>query len=69
MRFDVRLLIGLMFLILGVIVTVTGIAGGRAAATTASQGVNIDLVWGLVMTGFGGVMAGLALFSGRKNRP
>lgn len=56
MSFDVRGPIGLMFLALGLLV---GGYGAVAAPPTAS-GINIDLVWGGVMAGFGLVMLTLA---------
>lgn len=56
MSFDVRGPIGLMFLAIGLLV---GGYGAAVAPPTAS-GINIDLVWGAVMAGFGLLMLGLA---------
>ncbi len=59
MRLDVRLPIGALFSVLGMLL------GGYGAATmgrpgTAPTGVPIDLVWGLVLLGFGVWMLFLA---------
>ena len=59
MNFDVRLPIGLLFLAIGVIIGGFGLAGDPAVLRTAALGVNIDLVWGAVMAGFGLVMLAL----------
>ena len=59
MSFDVRLPIGLLFLAIGALVAVFGLT----SAPPAPSGENIDLIWGLVMAGFGAgmlVLAGLA---------
>ena len=57
MSFDIRLPIGLLFLAIGLLVA----AWGLIAAPPARLGVNIDLVWGAVMTAFGAAMLLLAL--------
>ncbi len=66
MLFDVRLPIGLLFLAIGLLV-----AGYGLAAPTVSAGINIDLVWGAVMAGFGAVMLVLAALAkrGQLNPP
>ncbi|WP_372782216.1 hypothetical protein [Phenylobacterium sp.] len=56
MTFDVRLPIGLLFLTIGVLVAAVGLTGDPAVFRAHSAGLNIDLVWGLVMAGFGAVM-------------
>ena len=66
MRFDVRYLIGLMFLAIGLIVAACGVLTPRAVLEASSPGLNIDLVWGLAMAGFGAVMLALALLARRK---
>ncbi len=55
MNLDLRLPIGLLFAIYGVILTGVGFFG-PAALTERSLGVNINLWWGLVMLGFGVAM-------------
>jgi hypothetical protein len=69
MIFDVRLPIGLLFLGIGVLVTGAGLMGDPAVFTAHSAGLNIDVVWGLVMAGFGVVMLLLAALARRKAPP
>jgi hypothetical protein len=58
---DLRFPIGTLFLLLGAILTVFGIiTNADTAMYVPSAGVNINLVWGVVMLGFGLVMTGLA---------
>ena len=60
MTFDLRVPIGLLFAICGVILTIDG-----AVRRVHVVGVNINLWWGMVMVIFGGVMLLLA----RRARP
>jgi hypothetical protein len=62
MQLDVRVPIGLLFSVLGVVLTTFGAFSDRAIYQP-SLGVNINLVWGLVMLAFGVVM----LFLGRRS--
>lgn len=55
MGLDIRLPIGLMFLILGLLLSVYGLVGDRAVYER-SLGININLWWGLVMLVFGLIM-------------
>ncbi len=61
MNLDIRIPIGMLFTVLGVLLaafgvaTMAGAAGGNAIYER-SLGVNINLIWGLVMLGFGLVM-------------
>jgi hypothetical protein len=57
MALDLRLPLGLLFVILGVIVTAAGILKPQQ-----SLGVNINLWWGLVLLLFGVAMLLLAVF-------
>jgi hypothetical protein len=59
MRFDLRLPIGLMFSIVGVLLTLFGLVSDRAIYQR-SLGINVNLWWGLVLVAFGGVMLALA---------
>jgi len=59
MNLDLRLPIGLMFAIIGVLLTGYGLLSDPAIYAR-SLDVNINLWWGLVLTGFGLVMLGLA---------
>jgi hypothetical protein len=60
MRFDLRLPIGLMFSVFGVLLTVFGLVSDRAIYQR-SLGINVNLWWGLVLVAFGVVMLGLAM--------
>ena len=55
MNFDVRLPIGLMFSIFGVMLVLFGLVSDEAIYQR-SMGVNVNLWWGLVLLAFGGVM-------------
>lgn len=66
-RLDIRLPIGGLFAVLGLLLAGYGIATGADATHYArSLGVNINLWWGLVMLGFGGLMLAAASRSRRK---
>jgi len=60
MRFDLRLPIGLMFSIVGVLLTIFGLVSDETIYRR-SLGINVNLWWGLVLVAFGVVMLGLAL--------
>ena len=64
MGLDIRLPIGLMFLILGVLILVYGFISDPAIYQR-SLGVNINMIWGAVMLVFGLVMF---LFGVRSTR-
>lgn len=67
-RFDIRLPIGALFLLLGAVLTVYGVATrSNTALYVRSDNITINLWWGIVMLVFGGLM----FFYGRraKERP
>jgi hypothetical protein len=64
MNFDLRLPIGIMFSFYGVLLLFYGVMGDKAQYTR-SLGININLVWGVVLLAFGAFMLFLAL-SGKK---
>lgn len=67
MHLDVRLPIGLLFTLIGALLSLFGLASDRALYEQHSLGININLAWGLVMLAFGLVMLGFALRKrGRK---
>jgi hypothetical protein len=68
MIFDVRLPIGLLFLAIGLLVAAVGLTGDPKVFTAHSAGLNIDVVWGGVMAGFGAIMLLLAAVH-RRNAP
>jgi hypothetical protein len=69
MIFDVRLPIGLLFLAIGILVAGVGLLGDPAVFRAHSAGLNIDLVWGGAMAGFGVGMLLLAAQARRKGGP
>jgi hypothetical protein len=64
MGLDIRLPIGLMFTLIGLLMTVFGLATGGSDLYQRSLDININLVWGLILLVFGGVM----LFFSLKDR-
>ena len=62
MGLDIRLPLGLIFLIIGGIMAVYGVFTRGSAMYASSQGINLNLVWGLVMLVFGLIM----FLAGRK---
>jgi hypothetical protein len=69
MRFDVRLPIGLVFVLIGLLVAARGLIGGPALALAESAGLNIDLIWGAAMTVFGLALLALTAWRRRKGAP
>jgi hypothetical protein len=65
MNLDLRLPIGLMFTIFGVLLVVFGLISDDAIYAR-SLGINVNLWWGLVLLGFGLVMLGFAIRAGRR---
>lgn len=65
MKLDLRLPIGLMFTILGALLTAFGLVSSKAIYVT-SLGINVNLWWGLVVLAFGLVMLWLAIRGGRR---
>jgi hypothetical protein len=65
MRFDLRLPIGLMFTIVGVLLTGWGVVSDEAIYQR-SLGINVNLWWGLVLLAFGAVMLWLAMRGSRR---
>ena len=56
MQLDIRLPMGLLFLILGVILVAYGLFSDPAIYALHSLGQNVNLVWGVIFALFGGVM-------------
>lgn len=65
MTFDLRIPVGLMFAIFGVILTVTGLLASPESYRQ-SLGLNVNLWWGLFLLVFGILMGGSA-FLGRNS--
>jgi hypothetical protein len=53
MNLDLRIPMGLMFTLVGVILSVFGLATNGSAIYAASLGINANLWWGLVLLVFG----------------
>ena len=60
MQLDIRLPMGLLFLILGVILVGYGLTSDPAIYVEHSLGQNVNLVWGGIFAAFGAVMLWLA---------
>jgi uncharacterized membrane protein YhaH (DUF805 family) len=67
MNLDLRLPIGLMFSIIGVLLTVFGLISDDSIYAR-SLGINVNLWWGLVLLVFGLAMLGL-MARARRARP
>jgi len=65
MNFDLRIPLGLMFTIFGLILTAVGLLGS-AELSAQSLGINMNLWWGLFQLCFGILMLWLAA-RGRKS--
>jgi hypothetical protein len=65
MGLDIRWPIGLMFTFIGVLLLIASAGGG---ASPRLPGVNIDLIWGIVLLIFGAAML-FGAISGRKQEP
>lgn len=68
MNFDLRLPIGIMFSLFGAILTIFGAVSDKTIYQH-SLGININLVWGIVLLVFGVFMLFLALRGGKKPGP
>jgi len=65
MGFDIRIPIGSMFAIFGVILTGYGLISD-SGLYQRSLGLNVNLIWGLTLLVFGALMLGLARLKRRK---
>lgn len=68
MGLDIRLPIGIIFTVYGIILIVAGLAASPETFQS-SLGVNIDLWWGVAMLIFGLLMGALALRASRRTHP
>ena len=66
MGLDLRWPIGLMFSIIGVLLVIYGLVTSNSEIYARSLGLNINLIWGLVLLVFGGAMLTMAWKGGRK---
>jgi len=56
MGLDIRLPLGLIFLIIGAIMTAYGVFTWGSPIYASSMGINLNVIWGAVMLAFGGLM-------------
>jgi len=68
MKLDLRLPIGLMFTIVGTLLTLFGLTSDKAIYDR-SLGINVNLWWGLVLLAFGLVMLVFAIRASRRLPP
>ena len=68
MGIDIRLPLGLLFLLLGAILTIYGLAGD-SSLYRQSLGINVNLYWGIVLVAFGALMFALSRFAARAEAP
>ena len=66
MDFDIRIPIGLMFAVLGLLLAGYGLVGDPAIYRTHSLGVNVNLGWGLALLAFGALNLALATLLRRR---
>ncbi|QNI34135.1 hypothetical protein H7849_09655 [Alloacidobacterium dinghuense] len=66
MNLDLRIPMGLMFLIVGVIMSLFGLFTRGSVIYERSAGLNINLIWGFVMLAFGLTMFLLGRASDRR---
>ena len=68
MNFDLRIPIGIMFTVFGLMLALFGAISDKAIYETHSLGININLTWGLVLLIFGVFMLTLAWRAGKKTK-
>jgi multisubunit Na+/H+ antiporter MnhG subunit len=66
MSLDLRIPMGLMFLIVGAMLSIYGFFTRGSEIYERSAGLNINLIWGLVMLVFGLVMFLLGRYSDKQ---
>jgi len=68
MQFDLRLPIGILFTIYGMLLSAYGLVGNKEQYAR-SLGININLIWGIVLFVFGVIMLFFALRGRNKPKP
>ena len=68
MQADIRLPIGLLFSIVGVLITIFGLATRGSEIYTHSLGININIYSGICLTIFGVIMLAMALNAQKKEK-
>lgn len=68
MGLDLRLPLGLMFLIIGTVMLGYGFVTWHSPMYASSLGENVNVIWGGVMVAFGGIMFFLGMRGRRADR-
>jgi hypothetical protein len=69
MGLDIRYPIGLMFSLIGILVSVYGlVTGSNKALYERSLGININLIWGIVLLIFGAWMLFMAIRAKKQGK-
>ena len=68
MNFDLRIPIGLMFTLYGIILAIDGLLS-KPESYARALGININLIWGLVLLIFGVFMLIMAGLAKEKDHP
>jgi hypothetical protein len=68
MQIDIRLPIGLLFTIIGVVITIFGLATGGAEMYKHSLGINVNIWSGICLTIFGVIMLAMAIRAQNKGK-
>jgi multisubunit Na+/H+ antiporter MnhG subunit len=69
MSLDLRIPLGLMFLIVGAMLSLYGLVTRSSDIYERSAGMDINLIWGIVMLAFGLTMFLLGRYSDKHPRP
>jgi hypothetical protein len=69
MGMDIRIPLGLVFLIIGGLMTIYGITTHGSPIYGRSLGIDLNLVWGAIMFVFGGVMYLIGRRGSTKTKP
>jgi len=68
MHFDLRLPLGLLFVLLGSILTGYGAYTSGSEIYEKSLGINVNFWWGVALVLFGSIVLGLGLWSRLRSR-
>lgn len=68
MGLDIRLPIGVLFSVFGLILAIFGALSDSSLYVRQSLGINVNLIWGLVLLGFGFTMLLLVWVKARSSR-
>ena len=69
MGLDIRLPIGVLFSVFGLILAIFGLLSDPSLYVRQSLGINVNLIWGLALLGFGSTMLLLVWVRARTSRP